>query len=108
MILKKVWFYGLVISLIAVSLFVRAFLPKGGFEFIWMSCFAGLIGCGVSITGLFFEDRRIVAVVSLIVSAIPLLFLLLTFWFGGDDGHIGRFLSLLDSFYLGETKPGGK
>ena len=108
MMLKKVWFYGLILSLIAVFLFVRAFLPNGGFEFIWMSCLVGLIGCAVSITGLFLDDRKIVAVVSLTVSFIPLVFLFLTFCFGGSDGHIGRFLSVLDNFYLGEPKPRGK
>jgi hypothetical protein len=105
MILKKVWFYGPIISLVTISIFVRAFLPNGGFEFIWISCLTGLIGCGVSVAGLFLDDRKVASIVSFIVSVIPLLFLLLTFCFGGSDGHTGRFLSFLDSFYLGEPKP---
>ena len=106
MTLRSVWLYGLILSLITLSLFVRAFVPGGGFEFIWMACLTGFGGCGVSIAGLFLDHRKLGSVVSLALNAVPLLFIFLTFCFGGADNCIGRFLSLLDGLYLGEARPG--
>jgi uncharacterized membrane protein len=82
MLLKTVGFYGLICAIFAVVIFIYGYFSEGARPILIVSLQVALVALLVALVGLFFDRQKLTALVSIILSFIPWLYLLFIFIFG--------------------------
>ena len=72
---KTIGIYALIITGIDILVFIRAFLPGGGYEIFLLSYSISFFAILISIVGVIFDKKKTIPKISLVLSIIPLIFM---------------------------------